>query len=322
MLVTHGPFAAFGHPGTARSSRGRLAVTVGNFDGVHRGHQAMLARLKARAAELAVESCVLTFEPHPREFFAPQAAPARLTRLAAKLAVLRDAGVDRVHVERFDAKFASQSPGRFVQDVLVGGLGCEWLLVGSDFRYGAKRSGDFAQLESSAREHGFALEAMPEVRSEGRRISSSAVRDTLERGDLEGAAALLGRAYSIAGRVVHGDKLGRELGYATANIRLPHKPPLAGIFVVEALGVPGAGPKGWPAVASVGVRPTVKEDAVPLLEVHLFDFKADLYGRRLEVKFLHKLRDEAKFADLVTLKEAIDRDAKEARDFFAAKNHD
>jgi len=318
MLVTHGPLAGVGHTGAANP---RLAITIGNFDGVHRGHRAMLDRIKEKAAELGVASCVLTFEPHPREFFAPQAAPARLTRLAAKLAVLRDAGVDRVHVERFDAKFSSQAPDRFVKDVLVGGLGCAWLLVGRDFRYGAKRSGDFVQLQQSAKEHGFELEGMPEVRSDGHRISSSAVRDALGRGDLEGADALLGRPYSIAGRVVHGDKLGRELGYATANIRLPHKPPLAGIFVVEAFGVPGAGSKGWPAVASVGVRPTVKEQAVPLLEVHLFDFQGDLYGRRLEVKFLHKLRDEAKFADLATLKEAIDRDAQEARDFFAAKNH-
>ena len=326
MFVTHGPFAALDHTGTACADllppgERRLAITVGNFDGVHRGHRAMLARLKEKAAELAVESCVLTFEPHPREFFAPQAAPARLTRLAAKLAVLRDAGVQRVHVERFDAKFASQSPGQFVRDVLVARLGCAWLLVGRDFRYGAKRSGDFAALESSALEHGFELEAMPEVKNEGLRISSSAVRGCLERGDLEGAAALLGRPYSIAGRVVHGDKLGRELGYATANIRLPHKPPLAGIFVVEVLGVPGGFEKGWPSVASVGVRPTVKEGAVPLLEVHLFDFQGDLYGRRLEVKFLHKLRDEAKFPDLETLKNAIAQDAADARNYFAAKNH-
>ena len=337
MLVTHGHLAGAGHtgpalavtasladpgpPGQAAFGNGRLAVTVGNFDGVHRGHQAMLARLKEHAAELGVESCVLTFEPHPREFFAPHAAPARLTRLAAKLAVLRDAGVDRVHVERFDSKFASQSPERFVQDVLVGRLGCAWLLVGRDFRYGAKRAGDFARLQASANEQGFKLEAMPEVQIECRRISSSAVRDALAGGDLEGASALLARAYSIAGRVVHGDKLGRELGYATANIRLPHKPPLAGIFVVETLGVPNAPGTPWPSVASIGVRPTVREDAVPLLEVHLFDFDGDLYGRRLEVKFLHKLRDEAKFTDLETLKAAIDRDAADARNYFAAKNH-
>ncbi len=312
MLVTHGS------PATPPR---RLAITVGNFDGVHRGHQAMLARLRAKASELGLESCVLTFEPHPREFFAPQAAPARLTRLAAKLAVLRDAGVDRVHVARFDAKFAAQTPEAFARDFLVGRLGCAWLLVGRDFRYGAKRSGDFAQLETAAARYGFELEAMPEVKSEGQRISSSAVRDALARGDLEAAAGLLGRPYSIAGRVVHGDKLGRELGYATANIRLPHSPPLAGIFVVETLGVPQSPGKPWPSVASIGVRPTVKEDAVPLLEAHLFGFDGNLYGRRLEVKFLHKLRDEAKFPDLETLKDAIDRDAADARQFFAAKKH-
>ncbi len=320
MLVTHGPPAggkplAPNAPGT-----GRRAITVGNFDGVHRGHQAMLARLKQKAAELGVESCVLTFEPHPREFFTPLAAPARLTRLSAKLHVLRDAGVDRVHIARFDAAFAAQSPEGFVQDMLVDGLGCAWLLVGRDFRYGAKRSGDFAQLERSAAGHGFELEAMPEVLNDGKRISSSAVREALRVGDLEAASVLLGRPYSIAGRVVHGEKLGRELGYATANIRLPHKPPLAGIFVVEVLGVPQSPLTPWPSVASIGVRPTVKEDAVPLLEVHLFGFDGDLYGRRLEVKFLHKLRDEAKFPDLETLRSAIDRDAADAREFFA-KNH-
>ncbi len=323
MLVTHGR-----HGGESRSLNahakmpsGRLALTVGNFDGVHRGHRAMLDRLKGKAAELGLSSCVLTFEPHPREFFAPGSAPARLTRLAAKLAVLRDAGVDRVHVARFDAKFAGQAPEEFVQRVLVDKLRCAWLLVGRDFRYGSRRGGDFAQLEASALKHGFELEAMPEVRHEAKRISSSAVREALRQGDLEEAATLLGRTYSIAGRVVHGDKLGRELGYATANIRLPHKPPLTGIFVVETLGVPGAPNTPWPSVASIGVRPTVKEDAVPLLEVHLFGFDGDLYGRRLEVKLLHKLRDEEKFPDIETLKNAMDRDAANARKFFAAKTN-
>lgn len=332
MLVTHGPLAgvtaaraativAAPAARSAALPADRLAITVGNFDGVHRGHQAMLHRLKEKASELGVPSCVLTFEPHPREFFAPQAAPARLTRLSAKLHVLRDAGIDRVHVAKFDAKFASQPPGRFVEDVLVKGLGCTWLLVGHDFRFGAKRAGDFAQLAEAARLHGFQLEAMPEVRNDGMRISSSSVREALKCGDLEEACALLGRPYSIAGRVTHGDKLGRELGFATANIRLPHPPPLAGIFVVEVLGLPQAPGSTWPAVASIGVRPTVKESDVPLLEVHLFDFDHDLYGRRLEVRFLHKLRDEEKYPDLETLKNAIARDAADARGFFAAKSH-
>ncbi|CAN0260510.1 unnamed protein product, partial [Phaeothamnion confervicola] len=179
MLVTHGHF-----PPSAAAPAGRLAVTVGNFDGVHRGHRAMLDRMKAKAAELGVPSCVLTFEPHPREFFTPQAAPARLTRLASKLDVLRDAGVDRVHVARFDAKFSSQPPERFIDDVLVKGLRCAWLLVGRDFRFGAKRAGDFALLEAAGAGSGFGLEAMPEVTNGGVRISSSGVRAALERGDL------------------------------------------------------------------------------------------------------------------------------------------
>lgn len=325
MLVTHGTRAALTASNSPLLPAGpgpaRLAVTVGNFDGVHRGHRAMLDRLKAKAAELGVPSCVLTFEPHPREFFAPQAAPARLTRLAAKLQLLREAGIDRVHVARFDARFAAQTPDRFIEDVLVGGLGCVWLLVGRDFRFGARRAGDYAKLEEAAQAHGFQLEAMPEVRHAGERISSSGVRAALERGDLGAAKALLGRPYSIGGRVVHGDKLGRELGFATANIRLAHRPPLAGIFVVEVLGVPPDGSKPWPAVASIGVRPTVKESGVPLLEVHLFDFNTELYGRRLEARFLHKLRDEQKYPDLEKLKDAIARDAADAREFFAAKSH-
>jgi len=324
MLVTHGTLSGVAAAPATRSvadPKGRLALTVGNFDGVHRGHRAMLQRLKEKAAEIGVPSCVLTFEPHPREFFAPQAAPARLTRLSAKLHVLRDAGVDRVHIARFDAKFASQPPGSFIQDVLVKGLGCAWILVGRDFRFGAKRAGDFALLSEAARVHGFEVEAMPEVQNAGERVSSSAVRDALRQGDLEKASVLLGRPFSIAGRVTHGDKLGRQLGFATANIRLPHPPPLAGIFVVEVLGLPQDPRSPWPAVASIGVRPTVKEHDVPLLEVHLFDFDQDLYGRRLEVKFLHKLRDEKKYPDLDTLKNAIAADAAHAREFFAAKSH-
>lgn len=316
MLVTHGQSFS-----VSASEVRSCALTIGNFDGVHRGHAAMLARLKAKAAERNIPSCVLTFEPHPREFFAPHAAPARLTRLAAKLAVLRDADIDRVHVARFDAQFSGQSPQRFIDDVLLDGLGCEWLLVGHDFRFGAKRAGDFALLELAAQRHGFGLEAMPEVKNAGERISSSAVREALLRGDLEQAAAMLGRPYSISGRVAHGDRLGRDLGFPTANIRLPHSPPLIGIFVVEVMGLPdpGAPQRAWPAVASIGVRPTVKEDAVPLLEVHLFDFAAQIYGCRLEVKFLHKLRNEEKYPDLATLRAAIERDAANAREYFAAK---
>lgn len=318
MQVTHGSLAGLsGH----RKASGRHAVTIGNFDGVHLGHQAMLARLRAQAQALGVPHCVLTFEPHPREFFAPQAAQTRLTRLGSKLAVLRNAGVERVHVARFDARLASLSPQEFIERVLVGELGCAWLLVGGDFRFGARRAGDFAMLQAAGDRFGFGVEAMPEVQSGGVRISSSAVRAALESGDLAAAQALLGRSYVIAGRVAHGEKLGRALGFPTANIRLPLKPPLAGIFVVEVDGVPGAGDASLPAVASLGVRPTVNELPVPLLEVHLLDFEGDLYGRRLKVRFLAKLRDEEKYDGLDVLKSAIARDVVNAREHFLKKTH-
>jgi riboflavin kinase/FMN adenylyltransferase len=301
MVVTHGSFP---------SARGRSTLTIGNFDGVHRGHRALIERVVARARELQTASCVLTFEPHPREFLAPDAAPARLTRLREKLELIAAAGIDRVHVVRFDARFAALSAARFIDKVLVGGLGVRSLIVGRDFRFGAGRKGDFAALEDAAGRHGFALEAMPEVDLDGERVSSSAVRAALEAGDFARAERLLGRPYAISGKVVHGTRLGRELGFPTANIPLAQRPPLAGIYVVEVEGL-GRG------VASIGRRPTVNPVATPLLEVHLFDCDRELYGRRLRVRFLRKLRDEAKFDSLPALREAIARDAAEARDYFA-----
>ena len=281
----------------------------------------MLARLRAKAKALGVPACVLTFEPHPREFFAPQSAQTRLTRLTSKLTVLRNAGVDRVHVARFEARFAALAPEQFIEQVLVQGLGCAWLIVGEDFRFGARRAGDFAMLERAGRTHGFGVEAMPEVRVDGVRVSSSGVRAALEAGDLAAAEVLLGRTYVIAGRVAHGEKLGRTLGFPTANIVLPHKPPLAGIFVVEVDGVPSAAGASLPAVASLGVRPTVNEVPVPLLEVHLLDFDGDLYGNRLKVRFLSRLRDEKKYSGLDELRAAIADDVANARKFFAMKTN-
>jgi len=300
MVVTHG---------SLQRARGWCALTIGNFDGVHRGHRALVDRVIARAREAKLTSCVLTFEPHPREFFAGEAAPARITRLRDKLDLLSQAGVERVHVARFDARFAALAPERFVDDVLVGALGMRALIVGRDFRYGAKRAGDFAALEVAARRHGFALEAMDDVEFEGRRVSSSAVRAALKAGDLRGAERLLGHPYTISGRVAHGAKLGRGLGFPTANIVLRRPPPIAGIFVVEVDGF-GRG------VASVGRRPTVNPVAIPLLEVHLFDRDEDLYGEHLRVRFLKKLRDEEKYDGLPALQAAIARDARQAREFF------
>ena len=291
-----------------------MGLTIGNFDGVHLGHRAMLDRLVEKARELKLPCCVLTFEPHPREFFAPDAAPARLTRLREKLELIAEAGVDRAHVLCFGARLAGLAADRFVEEVLLRGLGARWLLVGKDFRYGAKRAGDFATLEAAAARHGFALEAMQDVKQSGERISSSGVRAALAAGDLAAAARLLGRRYSMSGRVAHGEKLGRTLGFPTANIVLRRRPPLSGIFVVEAeLEETGAVLRG---VASVGRRPTVKENAAPLLEVHLFDWTDELYGRHLRVRFLSKLRDEEKYDGLAALGSAIGRDVAQAKDYF------
>jgi riboflavin kinase / FMN adenylyltransferase len=287
------------------------AVTIGNFDGVHRGHRAMLARTIAVARARGLAATVLTFEPHPRELFSPATAPTRLTSLREKLELLAACGVDRVHVQRFTREFAALAPGAFVERALVALLAARWVLVGEDFRYGARRAGDFASLAAAANERGFELEAMPTVTNGGVRVSSSAVRDALASGDLKRAAALLGRAYSISGRVVHGEKLGRALGFATANVQLKHnRPPLGGIFAVR---VEGAAERPLDGVASLGVRPTVHADGRPVLEVHLFDFDDDLYGRHLRVGFLAKIRDEQRYADLDTLKAQIARDCDAAR---------
>ena len=313
MQVTHG----FVQPGG-----GPIGLTIGNFDGVHRGHRAMLNRLVEKTRELQLPCSVLTFEPHPREFFSPLAAPARLSRLREKLELLAEAGIHRTHVLRFGARLAALAADRFVEEVLLRGLGVRWLLVGRDFRFGARRAGDFAALEAAAAGGRFEVEAMGDVMESGQRISSSGVRAALAAGDLAGAARLLGRGYSMSGRVAHGEKLGRTLGFPTANIVLRRRPPVAGIFAVTAeleetrVGETRDVLRG---VASVGRRPTVKEDAPPLLEVHLFDWSGDLYGRHLRVEFLHKLRDEAKYDGLDALRAAIARDAQQARDYF--RNH-
>jgi riboflavin kinase/FMN adenylyltransferase len=303
MVVTHG---------SLQRAPGRCALTIGNFDGVHRGHRALIERVCAKARELELTSCVLTFEPHPREFFDPQAAPARLTRLRDKLELIDAVGVERVHVARFDRRFASLPAQRFVEEVLVKGLATRWLLVGRDFRFGARRAGDFGALAAEGGRHDFEVESMADVVFDGARVSSSAVRAALAAGDIASAERLLGHPYTISGRVAHGAKLGRSLGFPTANIVLRRPPPLAGIFVVE---VDGLGP----GVASIGRRPTVNPVPLPLLEVHLFDWERDLYGEHLRVRFLKKLRDEQKYDGLDALREAIARDARQAREYLV--NH-
>lgn len=288
-------------------------VTIGNFDGVHRGHQAILARLRERAAELSVPSCVVIFEPQPREFFGPDTAPARLARLRDKLALLAAEGVDIVLCLAFNRRLRELSAAEFVQRVLVDGLGVRHLEVGDDFRFGCDRAGDFAFLQQAGERQGFTVEEATTVELLGGRVSSTRVRQALANGDFALAEQLLGRPFRIAGRVMHGQKLGRQLAAPTANIQLKRrKVPLSGVYTVscEINGVIQAG------VANIGVRPSVAGDGSAHLEVHLLDFAGDLYGRRLLVAFHHKLRDEQRFASLEALKAAIAADIAAARDYW------
>lgn len=310
------------------------AVTVGNFDGVHRGHQAMLALLRSEALHRSLVSTVLSFEPHPRDFFAaragqPDKAPARIATLRDKLGELERCGIDRVVILPFDERLASQSPQAFIDEVLLRGLKARYVLVGDDFRFGAKRAGDYAMLDAAGEAAGFDVARMLSYEVHGLRVSSSAVREALAGGDMGLAARLLGRAYSISGHVLHGRKLGRTLGAAadgsggfrTLNLRFPHPRPAAhGIFVVRTHGL---GLVPLDGVASLGVRPTVDDSGRVLLEVHCLDWPAGLgleggYGKLVRVELLHKLRDEARYDGLDALGAAIAQDTRDARAWFAA----
>lgn len=296
-----------------------VVLAIGNFDGVHLGHRALLSRLTAKARELGLPAAVMTFEPHPREIFTPEQAPARLTSLREKLGLLEDCGVERVYLLHFSRKIAHLTAAEFISHTLVQGLAVRHVIIGDDFRFGRGRVGDFAMLEASGRQHGFGVEAMHTVEVDGERVSSSAVREALAAGDLEHAARLLGRPYRISGRVVHGDKIGRRIGFPTANIQLKRKRlPLTGIFAVTVSGLGGAPLQG---AASLGVRPTLGYGLRPVLEVFLFDFNAEIYGAHLTVHFLHKLRDEAKFESLDALREQIAKDVQTTRQYFADNAH-
>ena len=290
------------------------ALTIGNFDGVHRGHQAMLARLKAAALERGLPAAVMTFEPHPREVFTPQQAPARLTSLREKIELFKQHGIERLVLVRFSRRFAQLSPQAFIQQILLDGVQARWVLIGDDFKFGAKRAGDLDVLRQAGQQFGFAVENLGSVLVDDERVSSTAVRAALAQGNMAQARRYLGRPYSISGRVVHGDKLGHTLGYPTANVQMKHnKPPLAGIFAVELAGLDGS---RLPGVASLGVRPTVKTNGAATLEVHIFDFHERIYGAHVRVDFLHKLRDEEKFPDLPSLIAQIERDVDEAKNYF------
>ena len=314
-------FRSVHHPGLAPA----CALTIGNFDGVHRGHQAMLALLTNEARHRGVASTVMTFEPHPRDFFAalagkPEAAPARIATLRDKLSELERCGIDQAVVLRFDAQLARQSPQQFISDMLLGGLHARYVLVGDDFRFGTKRAGDYAMLDAAGNAQGFDVARMMSYEVHGLRVSSSAVREALATGDMARVAALLGRPYSISGHVVHGKKLGRELGFPTLNLRFAHPRPAAmGIFVVR---VEGLADKPLPGVASLGVRPTVDDSGRVLLEVHCLDwpFAADAgYGKLLRVELLHKLHDERRYESVAALREGIARDTADSRAWFAAQ---
>jgi len=320
--------------------RDPCALTIGNFDGVHSGHRAVLAQLRRRADELGLPTCVLTFEPHPREYFATLAAsaspsssvpaaaapatdteprapaptPARICTERDKLDALAECGVDRVCIAHFNASVATLPAERFIDEIVVEGLHARYLLIGDDFRFGAKRRGDFAMLGQAAARHGFELARIATVTRDGQRISSSAVRAALTAGDFARARELLGRPYFVSGHVVHGRKLGRTIGYPTLNVPIPFdRPAVEGVFVVR---VHGLAEQPVAGVASLGKRPAVESDGRHLLEVHLFDFDADLYGRLVRVEFLHKLRDEAHFDSIEALTAQIDRDAQAARAWF------
>ncbi len=295
-----------------------LALTIGNFDGVHLGHQAMLGRLMKAAKQRGLRTCVMTFEPHPREFFAPDQAPGRLTSLREKLELFATLCVDQTIVYRFNYDFAKISPEAFIANILVKALSVRWVLVGDDFRFGARRSGDLALLKELAEKYHFEVETMPSFTVNDCRVSSTVIRQVLAAGDLSAASRLLGRHYSISGRVIHGEKLGKKLGFPTANIQMRHnRPPLSGIFIVEVYGENGSLQSNkMPGVASLGVRPTVHSNGRPTLEVHLLDFNQDIYGRHLRINFLHKLRDEEMYPSLDLLVKQIEKDVENTRNYF------
>ena len=320
-------FRGFKHPGVANA----CAVTIGNFDGVHRGHQAMLALLRGEAQQRSVPSCVLTFEPHPRVYFAalhqkPDLAPARVGTLRDKLVDLGHCGVDQTIVLPFDARLAGQSPQDFITTVLLQGLGARYVLVGDDFRFGKQRAGDYACLDDAGQTQGFDVARMNSYEVHGLRVSSSAVREALGQGRMADAARLLGRPYCISGHVVHGRKLGRTLGFKTLNLRFAHwKPAASGIFVVLVHGLSEQPVRG---VANLGVRPSIDPADVNggrvLLETHCLDWPDSLgpegaYGKIIRVELLHKLHDELKYDSLDALTRGIHQDCDDARAWLATR---
>ncbi len=291
-------------------------ATIGNYDGVHLGHQAVIGQLSEKSAELRLPSVLIIFEPQPQEFFSPASVPTRLTRFREKIQSLRRFAVDRVLCIRFNKKFASMRAEDFIKQILVDALGVRYLVVGDDFQFGAGRQGNFAMLQQAAKQYDFQLVNMHSFLIDGERVSSTLIRQHLEAGELAAAEKLLGRPYRMSGRVAHGDKRGRELGFPTANIHIHRKAaPVAGIFAVEVYGLDEEPIIG---AASIGTRPTV-DGTTCILEVYLLDFDQQIYGRHLHVNFVKKLRDEKHFDSLDELIAAIESDVQQVREYFAKR---
>jgi riboflavin kinase/FMN adenylyltransferase len=281
------------------------ALAIGNFDGMHLGHQALVQKLNETAKSLNLTSAVMTFEPHPREFFSPETAPARLSSLREKLEHFAEAGVEITYVCRFNRSLAKLTPQEFMKNILRDSLNAQAILVGDDFRFGAMRAGSILDFLEAK----FNLISLPQVDLDAARVSSTRVRSALATGDLQEACLLLNRPYSMSGKVVHGAKLGRQLGFPTANVLMRHeRPALTGVYAVKL--------DGLNAVANLGVRPTLGGLSKLMLEVHVLDFNDDLYGKHVHVDFLHKIRNEAKFDGLDALKAQIALDIEASRSFF------
>ncbi|MBT1452339.1 bifunctional riboflavin kinase/FAD synthetase [Glaciecola sp. XM2] len=291
-------------------------LTIGKFDGVHKGHQAVLANLVEKAKALNLPSAVMVFEPQPEELFMPEQAPARLSRLRDKYNALKAQGIDRLLCVNFSTAFAAQSPKEFVQDLLVDRLGVKFLVVGDDFRFGNKRKGDFDYLQSASAEYGFDVVSTTSFRVDDYRISSTAVREALSKGDFDTAHRMLGQSFAISGKVVHGEKNGRTIGFPTANMLLRrHKTPIHGVFAVLVRWQD----KCFKGVANLGSRPTLNGQRLQL-ETHIFDFDKDVYGQRLRIEFIAKIRDEAKFESFEQLKQQIQEDAIQAKECLSTIN--
>lgn len=292
-------------------------LTIGNFDGVHLGHQAVLQRVRARAAELQLPAVVMTFEPQPLEFFRPDIAPARLTTWREKLRLLEQQGIARMICTPFHQKFASQEPEDFVKNILVDKLGVKLLVVGDDFRFGKDRKGDFSFLQEAGERYNFAVVDTQSYRQEARRVSSTLIREALAEGNFAAAKEMLGHSYTMTGKVSHGAKKGRTIGFPTANVPLKRlRSPLQGVYAVQ---VEVAG-KRYNGVANIGRRPTVNGQGVQL-EAHLFNFSGDIYGQQMQVTPLHKIRDEVKFESLDALKHQIKADVIEAQAFISPQGN-